>query len=273
MQRTYPHGVPCWVDCEVQDQPAAADFYGRLLGWTFEDAMPPGSPVSYLIAKLDGQDVGGIAPTGGPGQWNTYMAVDDCDAAAASAAALGAKIDYEPADAGPGGRWASLVDPDGAAFRLWQARRRLGSQVANVPGAWNFSILQTADVQRSMDFYRALLGWQVLGELSPDGAMVTVPGYGDHLAATVDPTIHERQASAPPGFADVVAGMEALDADAQPRWEVKITVADRDATADLATKLGAEVLSTRETMWTREAVIVDPQGARFVASQFTPPTR
>jgi predicted enzyme related to lactoylglutathione lyase len=249
-----------------------ADFYGQLLGWTFEDAMPPGSPISYLIAKLDGQDIGGIAPTQGTGYWNTYIAVDDCDASAAAAAAHGGKVEFEPADAGPGGRWAAIVDPDGAPFRLWQARQRLGSQVANVPSAWNFSILQTADMERSMDFYSSFLGWQALGDISPGGTMVKVPGYGDHLAATVDPTIHERQATAPPGFADVVSGMEGPSADGQPRWEVKITVADRDATAELATKLDATVLSTRETMWTREAIIIDPQGARFVASQFTPPT-
>ena len=36
--------------------------------------------------------------------------------------------------------------------------------------------------------------------------MIQVPGYGDHLAATVDPDIHERQATAPPGFADVIGG-------------------------------------------------------------------
>lgn len=271
MQRTYPHGVPCWIDCEVQDQAAAADFYGRLFGWTFEDAMPPGSPTSYLIAKLDGQDVGGIAPARGEGYWNTYVAVDDCDAAAELAAARGGKVEQEPVDAGPGGRWAAIVDPDGAPFRLWQARRRLGSQVVNAVGTWNFSTLQTADAQRSLDYYCSVFGWEVMDGNSYDGALVMVPGYGDHLASTVDPGIYERQAGAPEGFADVVAGMEQPTVDGPTRWEVKITVADRDATTALAEGLGARVLGTRETMWTREATLVDPQGSRFVASQFAPP--
>ena len=60
-------------------------------------------------------------------------------------AGLGAVVLSAPAEAGPGGRLAVLADPEGAEVRLWQARRRLGVQLANAPGAWNFSDLHTAD--------------------------------------------------------------------------------------------------------------------------------
>jgi len=46
---------------------------------------------------------------------------------------------------------------------------------------------------------------------------------------------------------------------------------DRAATADLALRLGGDVFARRDTDWTRDAVIRDPQGAVFTASQFTPP--
>jgi uncharacterized protein len=42
--RTYPPGVPCWVDTEQPDVEAATVFYGGIFGWTYEDAMPPGAP-------------------------------------------------------------------------------------------------------------------------------------------------------------------------------------------------------------------------------------
>jgi predicted enzyme related to lactoylglutathione lyase len=58
-QRTYPHGVPCWIDTEQPDLAAASRFYGALFGWTFEDANPVGAAGSYLIAKLDGKDAAG----------------------------------------------------------------------------------------------------------------------------------------------------------------------------------------------------------------------
>ncbi len=66
-----------------------------------------------------------------------------------------------PADAGDGGRGAVLTDPAGAEFRIWQARRRLGAQVVNQPGAWNFSDLHTTDSKTAIAFYKTAFGWQV----------------------------------------------------------------------------------------------------------------
>jgi len=39
-----------------------------------------------------------------------------------------------------------------------------------------------------------------------------------------------------------------------------------------AERLGAQVLVGDDTQWTRTALIRDPQGAEFTASQFTPPS-
>jgi len=266
--RTYPHGVTSWVDTEQPDPEAASRFYGELFGWTLTEAMPPGAPGSYLIATLDGADAAAIAPGEGAARWNTYVAVDDCDATAAAISAAGGEVAMAPVDAGPGGRTAWIVDPTGAPFRLWQARKRPGAQVANVPGAWNFSILRTPEPQRAADFYGTVFGWEVDAAA---GGMIRVPGYGDHLEATVDPDIRTRQAEAPPRFADVTAGLAVTDPGSPASWSVTFTVAERDQAAERATALGAEVVSTTETDWTREARIRDPQGAELVLSQYTPP--
>ena len=160
--RTYPPGVPCWVDTEQPDVEAATAFYGGIFGWTYEDAMPPGAPGRYVIAKLDGQDVGAIAgPWQGAAAWSTYISVDDADAAAQRLVSAGATVRSALADAGEGGRGAVLTDPEGIEFRIWQARRRLGAQVVNQPGAWNFSDLHTSDPQAAMAFYEEAFGWQV----------------------------------------------------------------------------------------------------------------
>jgi predicted enzyme related to lactoylglutathione lyase len=270
-QRTYPFGVPCWVDTEQRDADAATGFYGGLLGWTFSDAVPADAPGSYLIAQLDGQDVAAIGPGGADPAWHTYIAVDDAVTTASAAVAAGATLISGPEDAGPGGRTATLVDPVGAEFRLWQPRRRPGAQLVNAPGAWNFSNLRTTDPKTALAFYATIFGWTVDDMGEGASAMLRVAGYGDHLAATVDPDIFQRQAGAPPGFADVVAGLEPAGPDEPPHWHVKFTVADRDLSAAAAEQLGGTVVSTTETMWTREAVIRDPQGAVFSVSQFTPP--
>jgi predicted enzyme related to lactoylglutathione lyase len=264
-RRRYPHGVPSWVDTEQPDPVAAAHFYGELFGWEVHEVMPAGAPGSYLIATIDGDDVAAIAPGDGRPCWSTYIACDDADATVAAVLNAGGSVVAGPVDAGPGGRTATCADPQRATLRLWQARRRLGAQLVNRPGTWNFSDLHTADPS-VMGFYSSVFGW-----VRDDSAagMIRVPGYGDHLASTVDPGIYERQSFAPRGFADIVAGLAITDE--RPGWQVRFTVEDRDDSVERAERLGATVVSSADTEWTREAVIADPQGAILTLSQFSPP--
>lgn len=85
-----------------------------------------------------------------------------------------------------------------------------------MPGAWNFSERNTPDTEVALRFYREVFGWQVSDD--PGFGMVRLPGYGDFLASTVDPDIHQRQEFAPPGFADVIAGITPTEDDA--RWDI-----------------------------------------------------
>jgi uncharacterized protein len=272
VERTYPAGVPCWIDTDQPDVEAARHFYESLFGWAFSDAIPADAPGTYLIATLDGQDVAAIGPAddGEPIEWNTYVAVDDADAAARSVRGAGGTITTEPVDAGPGGRLAACADPSGARFRLWQPRRRLGAQLVNAPGSWNFSDLHTGDTAAAQGFYAPLFGWAF--DDVGFATMIRRPGYGEHLAATVDPGIRERQdgISAPPGFADAVGWLVPQDSGADD-WHVSFTVAERDESVALAESLGATVVASEDTEWTKTARIRDPQGAELTVSQFTPP--
>ncbi|WP_435737397.1 VOC family protein [Cellulosimicrobium sp. PMB13] len=267
--RTYPHGVPCWVDTEQPDVDEALAFYGALFGWAFEDRLPPGAGGRYVVASLGGLPVAAIAsraPDEGSPEWVTYVAVDDVDAAARGVEDLEGEVLDGPVTVGDAGRMAVVRDRQGATCRFWQPDGRLGAQRVNEPGAWNFSNLLTPDPERALHFYGPLLGWEVSLDLG--AGMVRVPGYGDHLARTSDPGIHERQAKLPPGFADVAAGIERADGPA--RFVVTFAVADRDASVATAERAGATVLTSVETDWSRDAVIRDPQGAELTLSQFAP---
>jgi uncharacterized protein len=269
--RRYPEGVPSWIDVEQPDLDAALAFYSGLFGWTYDEVTPAASPTRYVIAHLDGGDVAGLSDTvggSGPG-WSTYVAVDDVAEAARRVRSAGGEVRQGPGEVGSAGWSAECADPEGVPFRLWQAGRRPGAQVVNSPGAWNFSNLHTSAAPTA--FYEAVFGW-VVADVG-FGSMIRRPGYGDHLAATIDPGIHERQAdaSAPPGFADAVGWLVPAQAGEAPHWHVTLTVADRDATAEAAERLGATVVRRDDTEWTRDAQIRDPQGAVFTASQFTPP--
>jgi predicted enzyme related to lactoylglutathione lyase len=270
--RTYPAGVTSWIDVEQPDLDAAAEFYHGLFGWEVTDVTAPGAEQRYLVATLDGRDVAGLAgPADGPAGWNTYVAVDDVAAAVARVEAAGGRILAPPSDVGEAGRSATCADPEGIPFRLWQAGRRPGAQVTNAPGAWNFSDLYAVDPTTATKFYAEVLGW-AFDDLG-FATMIRRPGYGAHLAATVDPGILERQAGggAPPGFEDAIGWLNQAGADQQgPRWHVTFTVADRDETAALAERLGGLVLDQGDTDWTHDALLRDPQGAVFTASQFDP---
>jgi predicted enzyme related to lactoylglutathione lyase len=78
--------------------------------------------------------------------------------------------------------------------------------------------------------------------------------------------------TAPVGFEDAIAWVAPTAPGEPPRWHVSFTVADRDQTVADAERLGAQVLGRDDNEWTRTALIRDPQGAEFTASQFTPPS-
>src|SRR5687767_11687755 len=84
--RSYPPGVTSWVDIAAEDVGGATDFYGELFGWTFTDEPLPGDADRYLVAQQDGLDAAGILGSrshASASGWNTYIAVDDVEAAIA----------------------------------------------------------------------------------------------------------------------------------------------------------------------------------------------
>ncbi len=273
----YIPGVPCWVDTSEPNPEAALPFYRGLFGWEFENVMPDGSPGEYFIGRIRGGDVAAVGsiPEGAPpmATWNTYIWVESADKTAAMARDAGGGVAMEPFDVLDSGRMAVLTDPEGAAFCVWQAKDNKGAQVVNEHGSLNFNGLATRDVDGAKAFYGAVFGWQTL-EL-PAGVMWTLPGYGDHLEEG-SPGLRQQmeQMGAPKGFIDVVAALNPIaddDVDTSAHWSVTFATDDADATAAKAPELGGTVVAGPfNAPWTRMAVIKDPQGATFIASQFVP---
>jgi uncharacterized protein len=277
----YIAGVPCAVDTSQPDPEAALGFYGGLFGWEFEDAMPDGSETQYFVARLRGLDVAavGSVPEGAPqaAEWRTYIWVDSADEAAAKVRDAGGSVVIEPLDVAEAGRMAALTDPEGAPFRIWQARENKGAQLVNEPGSLNLNGLNTRDVEGAKSFYGTVFGWRTL---TIDGGVVmwSLPGFGDFLQRD-SPELRKQMADAgaPKGFEDVVASINPIPDD-QPHtpahWSVTFAVDDADATAARAAELGGTVVVPPfDAPWVRMTVIADPQGATFIASKFVPENR
>ena len=269
--RTYPEGVSSWVDVEVptstpRRRSTAGCSAGRSSG---SRRTAPG----YVIAQLDGQDVAGARPADDDPAWNTYIAVDDADAAAARVRAAGGRVARRTGRRRRR-RAAPPAAPTRPACRSGSGRpaRRPGAQLANAPGAWNFSDLHAADPARvrRRSTRRCSAGSSTT---SASASMIRRPGYGDHLAATVDPGIHERQAgvSAPPGFADAIGWLA-------PRGPTRRRTGtcrspSPTATRPPPTSSGSAAPCSRVATPTGPATrwSATRQGAVFTASQFTPP--
>jgi uncharacterized protein len=273
----YIAGVPCWIDTSQPDPEAAIDFYGALFGWEFENAMPPDAPGKYYIARIRGGDVAAVSSQseGGPPTpvWNTYVWVDSADKTASKVEDAGGQIIAAPFEVMGAGRMAVLADPDGAAFCVWQANEHRGARIVNEHGSLNFNNLHTRDPERAKRFYGFVFGWETL----PMGQAEAwrLPGYGDFLEQS-DPGLRDRMAAtgAPEGFEDVVASLVPLPverAETPAHWSVTFAVDNADAVAERAVELGGEIVAPpADAPWVRTAVISDPQGATFIASQFVP---
>ncbi len=278
----FPPGVPCWVDT-AQPDPPAARFYGSLFGWEFEDRMPVGSPDRYMVARLHGADVAAIGslPVGAPpaAMWNTYVWVENADAAAIAVGVAGGSVLVEPFDVLDAGRMAVFSDRAGAVFNVWQARAHRGAQIVNAPGTWNWSDLNTRDAAGAAAFYGAVFGWaaETVDMGFGEGTMWRLPGYGDFLAAR-DPDLrdHHTQEGVPPGFSDAIGWMLAMTPDRFPddgpaHWSVTFAVDDTDGSAQRAATLGGTVVvAPFDAGPVRAAVLTDPYGATFTVSCYQP---
>lgn len=272
----YPPGVPCWIDLAPPDPRAAAAFYGELLGWELEDVAPRDATGCYLVARLHGATVAAIGSPaeGDPASpaWSTYVRVEDADAAAEQVRAAGGRVTVAPGEDFDAGRMAVCADPSGAAFRLWQPRARAGAQLVNAPGAWNWSDLTTPDPERAAAFYGAVFGWEADDAGYGDAMMWRLPGYGDFLAR-LDPSLRERhgEEGVPSGFSDAIGWLApAAEGASAAQWNVTFAVADADAVAEGARRLGGRIVTEPFDAgpMARLTVIADPQGAVFTASQF-----
>jgi uncharacterized protein len=286
LERTaYPAGVPCWVDTAQPDPRAALAFYDGLFGWQFEDTMPSDSPVRYFLARLRGRAVAAVGSVtdGVPRTpvWNTYVWVDSADETAAKVRSAGGQVITPPFDILDAGRMAVFADPAGATFCVWQAGEHKGAQLVNEPNTWNWSDLNTRDVEGAKAFYGAVFGWEAsrvdfgFGE----SYMWRVPGYADFLERN-DPGVRQRhvEAGAPEGFTDAIGWMQQMTSDqfpddALPHWSVTFSVDDTDAIAERTKQLGGRVtVPPFDVPYARIAVVSDPQGAMFSVSKYIPPT-
>ena len=116
----------CWNELLTRDTDSAKAFYSAVFGWDAGRPSFPGAPDSYTVWELAGKQIGGMMemtdehfPSEVPPHWGVVFAVADCDAMIAKAPELGGTVRMGPMDM-PIGRFAGMIDPQGASFTVMQ---------------------------------------------------------------------------------------------------------------------------------------------------------
>jgi uncharacterized protein len=239
----HEQGTFSWTDLSTPDAQASKEFYGGLLGWDFKDDPIPGGGV-YVMARLGDRAAAAMfETTERHPAWASYVTVDDADAITARARELDANVLAEPFDVMDVGRMATLQDPTGAVFCVWQPRRSIGAQVVNGPGALSLNQLNTSDPEAAQSFYRDLFGWRI-----EQVSETETPYWGVYRGERVN----GGMMALPPG------------APAPSHWLVYFGIDDVDDAADRIGSAGGTVMvPPQDVPGGRIVVAQDPQGAVF----------
>ncbi|MBV9216397.1 MAG: VOC family protein [Acidobacteria bacterium] len=124
-------GSFCWSEIASSDADKTQAFYEAVFGWKFKGGDASNSGMDYREFTTGESDF----PAGGlyqinpdwfdgnppPAHWMTYVAVDDVDANAEKAKALGASV-HKVMDVPNVGRIAIMQDPTGAMIATFTAK-------------------------------------------------------------------------------------------------------------------------------------------------------
>ncbi|WP_208248604.1 VOC family protein [Rhizobium sp. T1470] len=162
------HGKFIWCELMTPDPKAAAEFYGKVVGWTTNEMkiqdLPP-----YTIFEANGAGVAGLMDfpaelegKGIPPNWTGYVAVDDVDQTAKDFTANGGSVRRQPEDIPTVGRFAVLADPHGAVICVMTPLPRdnpTPPAPAGTPGHIGWHELMAGNMEEAFAFYSKIFGW------------------------------------------------------------------------------------------------------------------
>ncbi|MGW0826068.1 VOC family protein [Streptomyces sp. NPDC002845] len=154
----------CWMDLKTRDLPGTAAFFSTALGWRFAVDADDWRQATKIAAN--GYRIGSVSdlanpvyPPTAPAHIAYYLAVDDVDRRTEAATVHGARLVLPPFEAGDQGRMATLIDPAGAAFSLWQPYRFSGWEFPpRTAYAPHRMVLACNEPDQARHFYRETAG-------------------------------------------------------------------------------------------------------------------
>lgn len=172
-----------WHELLTPDPAAGGGFYSKVFGW---NASPWEGSADYTMLTHAKGPVGGARIIGkdsladhlGP-SWLTYVGVPELSVALAAAEARGAKVIHPVTGIAGGGHYAVITDPQGAAIGLYEPGAGMADGDSSaMAGPVEWHELTVADPVAALEFYKAIVGWDVVATHQMGGDVGTYYLFG-----------------------------------------------------------------------------------------------
>ena len=249
----YVPGTFCWEDLYTTDVPEAKTFYKNLFGWNAEEIHIKNEP-TYSIFSIKGKEVCGVSELKEDlkqqkitPHWKTSISVENVDETIKIAKVAGGTLVAPPKEYMNAGRGALIQDPTGAVFSIWEAGKKIGALISDVPGSACWRELITSNVDVAGKFYATVFSWNLKPEKFGEMAYTTFKV----------------------GKKSVGGMMEMPKEGFPPYWLTYWDVKNCEKSLKKADSLGSKILKSTTTIKGvgHFAVLSDPQGAVFALLQ------
>lgn len=247
-----------WTDLFSSNPEKSVEFYAGLFGWT---GRTFGTGADVYTVMFDGdQAVGGVvrgpqAPEGERGaRWVSYVSVASVEQAVARATGKGGRVVLPTVDIPNRGIHSIVQDPEGALFGFLKTTTGDPEDYLPEVNRWVWISVFSKDTSAMVEFYKEVIGYDVVANLRTDIDGDFVLTSNGHARAGVYP----------------LQG----DSEYKPEWVAFVRVADVEATAAAAEKLGATVFEEVDdsARGNQLRFLVDPSGAIFGIAEISAET-
>jgi predicted enzyme related to lactoylglutathione lyase len=235
-----------WHELYTPNRAGSQEFYGKVAGWTAQSWDQ--DPTYQMFAAKSGPLGGVVEERSGTPQWLAYIGSTDVDATADAAARLGGRVQTAPMDLPNAGRYAVIVDPQGATFGVHGSAAAPQPETGPKAGEFSWHELATSVAPGvAFGFYAALFDWDLMAEhdMGPMGTYLVFGRNGRQLGGMFD-----KGAQGKPGAA---------------YWLGYVSVTDLEGAVERAKGARASVLMGPMDVpgGDRIAQLMDPYGAFF----------
>jgi predicted enzyme related to lactoylglutathione lyase len=245
-----------WGELLTRDVGAAAEFYGKVFGWTFETYGPEDDRMTYTVALSGGTPIGGMVyaspqkdkKAARAARWVGLISVVDVQAAADYVESGGGKVIMPPRVLGERGTAALFTDPEGGLFGVIHSASGDPEDYLGDDNQWLWIELWATDPSKMASFYQGVAGYDVVDGASRGESAGYQLRSGGYARAGIMP----KQSRVP------------------TTWLPYIRVRNVAETVAAATAAGGRIMmQPRQMHGTSMAILVDPTGAPFAVAEWT----